>query len=92
LLGNFAIKFKEYERCVTVKGLSEREYEANIVIWPIQFTEAGNNLENLYASIEASTLKIKGFLVKNGINPIAITLATPAITDKSAQQYGDSAR
>ena len=62
LLGNAAIKFKEYERTVTVKGLSEREYEADIVIWPIQFTEASNNLGELYGSIERSTEKIRGFL------------------------------
>jgi hypothetical protein len=87
LLGKSAIKFKEYERSVTVKGLSEREYEADIVIWPIQFTEASNNLEALYNSIEASTLKIKNFLEKRGISSDEISVASPAITDRSAQQY-----
>ena len=66
LLGKSAIRFKEYERSVTVKGLSEREYDADIVIWPIQFTEANNDLEALYNSIEASTLKIRNFLLRNG--------------------------
>ena len=48
LLGNAAIKVKQFDRTVTVKGLSEREYEADIVIWPIQFTTASNNLEEMY--------------------------------------------
>ena len=88
LLGNALIEFKEYERSVTVKGLSEREYDADIVIWPIQFTAASNDLENLYGSIETSTSKIQEFLEKNGIDPQDVTVSSPAITDKSAQQYG----
>ena len=35
-------------------GLSEREYAADIVLWPIQFTETSNKLEALYDSIEKS--------------------------------------
>jgi hypothetical protein len=88
ILGNAAIKFKEYERTVTVKGLSEREYEADVVIWPIQFTEASNDLAQLYRSIESSTSKIKLFLEGSGLNPDEISYSTPAITDKSAMQYG----
>lgn len=88
LLGGALIKFKEYERSVTVKGLSEREYDADVVIWPIQFTAASNDLGNLYGAIETSTAKIQDFLEKNGINPDDVTVSSPAITDKSAQQYG----
>ena len=89
LLGNAAIKFKEYERTVTAKGLSEHEYQADIVIWPIQFNVASNDLTDLYNSIEASSSEIKAFLTKNNINPNEITFSSPAITDKSAQQYND---
>jgi hypothetical protein len=92
LIGNSAIRFKEYERSVTVKGLAEREYEADIVIWPIQFTEASNDLESLYNSIETSTARIKEFLEEAGIQPEELTFSSPAITDKSAQQYGGGAR
>ena len=90
LLGSAAIKFKEYERTVTAKGLSEREHEADIVIWPIQFTEASNDLAQLYTSIESGASKIKGFLEKSGIRSTEISLSPPAITDKSAQQYRGS--
>jgi hypothetical protein len=92
LLGNAAIKFKEYERTVTAKGLSEHEYPADIVIWPIQFNEAGNDLTDLYNSIEASASEIKAFLIKNNISPDEITFSSPAITDKSAQQYGNMSK
>lgn len=90
LLGGAAIEYKQYERSVTVKGLSEREYKSDIVIWPIQFTAAGNDIGSLYSLIEENTLKIKTFLEKNGISSKEITFASPSITDKSAQQYGSN--
>jgi hypothetical protein len=88
LLGNAVVEFKAFERSVTAKGLSEREYEADIVIWPIQFTQAENDLAELYRSIESHTSEIIKFLEKNGIPSSEITFSAPAITDKSAQQYG----
>jgi len=92
LLGNSAIKFKEYERTVTVKGLSEKEFGADIVIWPIQFTAAGNNLEELYEAIDGNTTKISEFLAGKGVDKKEISFTTPSITDKSAQQYGNQAK
>lgn len=92
LLGDAAIRFKEFERTVTVKGLSEREYPADVVIWPIQFTLASNDLTELYASIDSSSAKIREFLQQAGIKEQEINFSIPAITDKSAQQYGGQAR
>ena len=89
-LGSAALKFKEYERTVTVKGLSEREYEADVVIWPIKFSVAGNDLEALYGSIESNTAKIKAFLETHGIESQAITHGSPSITDRSAQQWANN--
>lgn len=89
LLGRGAVRVKEYERTVTVKGLAEREYPADIVIWPIQFSAAENNLEALYESIESSTAKIVAFLEEQGIPASAITKSPPSINDKSAQMYGN---
>lgn len=91
-LGDAAIKFKQYERSVTVKGLSEREVGSDIVLWPIQFTAAGNDLQELYNLIDRNTSKISDFLVNNGVAAKEITFSSPSITDKSAQQWGDNAR
>ncbi|USE39356.1 SIMPL domain-containing protein [Endozoicomonas sp. SCSIO W0465] len=92
LLANAAIDYKLYERSVTVKGLSEREYQADVVIWPIQFSAADNDLKTLYRTIENNTDRIRAFLEKSGIAVDEISLMSPDITDKSANQYGNSSR
>lgn len=92
LLGDAAIRYKQFERSVTVKGLSEREYKADIALWPIQFSAAANQLDTLYTSLESHTDKIRSFLLLNGIHPDEISIASPAITDKSAQTYGSNSR
>jgi len=91
-LGHAVLGVKALERSVTVKGLSEREFGADVVIWPIQFTVAGNDLAGLYDSIEANTASIKAFLQGNGLGADEITVSAPVITDKSAQQYGSNER
>lgn len=92
LLGQSAIRFKEYERYVAVKGLSEREYPADIVIWPIQFAAADNDLGTLYATVEQNTAAIRAFLAERGIAGEEVTVAPPQIVDKAAQRYGDGPR
>jgi hypothetical protein len=87
LLATAAIDFKQFDRSVTVKGLSEREYKADIVIWPIEFTLADNDLEQLYRTIDSHTFKIKSFLEVNNIRSDEISFSPPSITDKTAQQY-----
>jgi len=57
LLGSSAIKLKEYERLAIVKGLSERESSADIVIWPIHFSLVDNDLGELYNSIDYNIQK-----------------------------------
>ena len=89
-LADAAIRYKEYERTVTVKGLAEQEHPADIVIWPVQFTIANNDLAELYDAIEKSTNKIRKYLQTNGIAATEITLSSPAITDKSAQSYSSA--
>jgi len=88
IIGYTMLEFKSYERVVTVKGLSEREVPADIAVWPIRFSEAGNDLSSIYASMEKSQAKIIEYLQKKGFTPTEISIATPSIVDKMAQQYG----
>ncbi|WP_432697557.1 SIMPL domain-containing protein [Marinobacterium sp. YM272] len=89
-LGQAAISYKQLDRTVVVKGLSEREYPADIVIWPIQFSVAGNQLQPLYDEIDRNTRMIREFLMAQGISEAAISSSPPSLMDKSAQAYGNS--
>lgn len=91
LLGNAALDVKQMERTVTVKGLAEREVLADVVIWPVQFIVADNDLQGLYRTIDSGTEAIVAFLESSGIDASAITVSSPVITDKLAQQWGGDA-
>lgn len=86
-LSQGALKFKAFERTVTVKGLSEKEVPADIVLWPIPFSTAGNDLEKLYVDIERDAQEIVSFLKANGFESREITVAPPIISDKLSQGY-----
>jgi hypothetical protein len=91
-LGSSAIRFKEFERVVSVKGLSEREVPADIVVWPIQFTGANSDLTALYSSLESDTKQVVAFLLAKGFDRTEINVAPPAVTDKLAERYGNNAQ
>ncbi|WP_086984410.1 SIMPL domain-containing protein [Vibrio aphrogenes] len=91
-LSSAAISYKQLDRSVTVKGLAEKEVAADVVIWPIQFTLASNDLQDLYRQVDRNTEKIKAFLLLKGVAPEEISFSAPNIVDKSAQQWGDSSR
>lgn len=88
LIKQALLEVKTFDRNVTVKGLAEAEFPADIVIWPIQFTAAGNDLESLYNQVDAQAQQIISFLASQNIAPDEISFSSPKINDKLAQQYG----
>lgn len=77
------------DRRVNVKGLAEREVEADKVTWPIVSKEVGNDLPGLYDKIGNTQAKIKGFLMRNGISETELTVNAPQVVDLTAREYGD---
>ena len=88
LIGTSLIRFKEFERTVTVKGLAEREVPADIAIWPVMFTAASNDLTEVYARLGEDEAKLAAYLREKGFTGDEITVAPPSVTDKLAQQWG----
>lgn len=79
--------FRAFDRTVTVKGLCEREVEADKVIWPINYRVASNDLSDLTAKMESNRRTIVQFLKDGGINESEITFSAPKISDKYSQEY-----
>lgn len=86
--GTYLMRVKGLDRSVTVKGLSEREVPADIAIWPVSFTAAGNDLTALYEAMEGNAREVLAFLQAAGFSPAEITKAAPVVTDKLARRYG----
>ena len=76
------------DRKVTVKGLSEREVEADKVTWPILTKEIGDDLTALYTRINSTTAKVKAFLKQNGVKDSEISVNAPVVVDMNAERYG----
>ena len=76
------------ERYVTVRGLAERELPANLAIWPLVYNTTGDDLAQLYASLDRDAETIARFLVARGFAAEEISRSAPRVTDFEAQSYG----
>lgn len=89
-LANGIKSSKSLDRSVTVKGLSEIEVPANRVTWPIMYSEVGNDLMNIYNSIESKNKAILNFLTTNGVESQEIALTAPSVVDLQAERYNSN--
>jgi hypothetical protein len=89
-VGNGFIKSRSFDRFVTVKGLSEREVEADLAIWPISYNINSNDLGEIENILKSQEAMIRTFLNTYGIADQEITIGPPTITDH--QSYGGYAQ
>ncbi len=79
--------FTDRQRVVDVKGLAEREVNANLVTWPIMFKEVGNDLPTVYQRVTAVNNQIVDFLVENGLSQDEISIGAPKVQDLQTDRY-----
>jgi hypothetical protein len=84
--------FTNKDRRVTVKGLAEKEVDADKVTWPIQTKELGNDLPALYSKINSTNAVIKKFLTDNGLKEDEISVNAPTVIDLNAERYSENNR
>lgn len=84
------LQFRDADRVVSVKGLAERTVEADLALWPINFTVLGDGLDALQSDIETQQNLIRSFLLLKGFAEHELQLAMPKITDQHVNLYGSN--
>lgn len=86
------MKYRSFDRTVNVKGLCEKEVRADKVIWPIVYKVMSDNVQSIYSQIDAANAVIVDFLKAGGVTVDEMTVSVPQISDKLANEYGDTNR
>ncbi len=86
--GSALVRGKAAERFVTVKGVAEREVQADLALWPLQFVVAENDLGQAQAAIARSAKEVAAFLKRHGIEAQQMELQDFSVTDTQANRYG----
>ena len=78
------------DRVVSVRGLAEKEVQADRVIWPLAYKTVGDDLGSVYRDISSANKKIQTFLIKNGNKASDITNGAPQVNDLWTNEYRDN--
>ncbi len=75
------------DRFVTVKGVAERNVQADVALWPLRFVATNDDLSRAQADIKRSEKEIVAFLDRHGIDPGAVQVQGLEVTDLLANPY-----
>lgn len=75
------------DRYVTVKGISEREVQADLAIWPLRIVAASDDLATANTQLQESLQKIRAFLTAQQIDPTQAQLQDFSVMDAQTNQY-----
>lgn len=78
------------DRSVTVRGLSEREVDADMAEWKLSYSTGANSLVELQSNILKSTKIVSSFLADYGIDEEDYVVLPPEITDVEMNVYMES--
>ena len=83
--------FTNKDRRVTVKGLAEKEVDADKVTWTMSVQVAGDELKPLFSTLNTKMDAIQQFLKEKGIKGKGeVTVNTYDVTDNLANAWGNN--
>ena len=80
------------ERTVSVRGLDEREVDADTAVWNLSFSLGGNDLPTLQKNVLSATESVKAFLASHGLSSDDVSVLAPHITDTTVNIYADASK
>ncbi len=86
-VGDGFVQGRTADRFVTVKGISERDVQADIALWPIRFVATDDNLNKAQAAVRRSEKVILDFLQHYGLPPTATEVLRLTVNDLLANPY-----
>jgi len=87
-VGQGFVEARSAERYVTVKGVAEREVQADLGLWPMQFVVADDDLGRAQSRMVDATARVHAFLERNAFQADEVELQDLSVTDTRANRYG----
>jgi len=88
LVGQGVVNARIGDRSVTVRGLAERDVQADLAVLPLRFTSSGDVLSEVQARIDADLVIVRRFLTAQGYPADAVTLGRLEVADRRSREYG----
>lgn len=79
--------FKAMDRHVEVKGLAERDVEADVATWVLSYSVSGDDFDTVNAQVDQQGARIRRFLGKHGLKGKQIQAGQILVTDQSTNPY-----
>lgn len=87
LIGQGVVNARVGDRSVTVRGLAERDVQADLAVLPLRFTGSGDVLSEVQARIDADLVRVRQFLAAEGYPADTITLGRLEVADRRSREY-----
>ena len=89
LIGQGVVNARVGDRSVTVRGLAERNVEADLALLPLRFTASGDVLADVQARIDGDLGIVRQFLTAQGYPAEAVTLGRLEVADTQSREYSN---
>ncbi|MES2696302.1 MAG: SIMPL domain-containing protein [Verrucomicrobiota bacterium] len=90
LIGRAVQRGREFDRFLTVRGLSEREVKATVALWPLRFSVMAEDLPALKVEMEKSRETVQAFFRAQNIAAEDVSVGLPSVQDRADREYGDA--